>query len=683
VLREKNRLQSWENPSFEAGVVIRLVLIVIALPATYTEWFLPFLTSIPQANQFDVWSAYLERAAAEDFPYGALYVLVFAPATLVGQALAGVGGAAVGLGLTVFALDALLFAAIRRLVDPSERYIATYAYWLSPIPIYCLYWHGQLDVLPVLLVTAAFVALRRRRFAQSACALIAAVAAKFSMGVALPFFGVYTWADRRHHPYSLKFLRGAALGALTATPFLVSPGLRDMAFTTPETLKVFSLKIVYGAGFTIYVLPLAMIALAYAAWRIRRYDFYGLLAFVGLAFFVLFLLTPASPGWAMWVAPFVAVHCARHGGSSLVLAMTFGVAVVVFHLLVSTGPLIFGALDLTAPLGERLPTDDRLASLVNSAAMLTGVILSVQIFRKSILASGVRRFRDVPVLIAIAGDSGAGKDTLSNALTDVFGAENTTQLSGDDYHHWDRKHLMWHALTHLDPQSNDLARLEADVATIKKGQPIRFRRYDHRTGRSSKPRSLRPSDFAVLSGLHALFTPRLRGAADLKIFMDMDEGLRRRLKTDRDVCERGYLPETVERAFAVREPDSEKYVRPQKSAADLVFKLAALRPGSTDEFVLTAEFDAAFDIDALYRLSLALLDVDVRRSLGTQGRSQLAFRGPFAGVAVGELAAMIAPNALGLASFKRRWAGGVSGLMQLCVLVCLEQRLADTGGGDG
>lgn len=43
--------------------------------------------------------------------------------------------------------------------------------------------------------------------------------------------------------------------------------------------------------------------MVYAAWRIKRMNFELFNAILGMAFLLVVLLTPASPGWFIWVLP--------------------------------------------------------------------------------------------------------------------------------------------------------------------------------------------------------------------------------------------------------------------------------------------------------------------------------------------------------------------------------------------
>ncbi len=130
--------------------------------------------------------------------------------------------------------------------------------------IYVCYWHGQLDVLPVLLLGVALVLLRERHFRGAGGMLGLATAAKMSMGLAIPFVWIYVTAARRLRSRAPQLIAATLIGLATLLPFLLSPGFRRMVLQTPESGKVFSLAIVYG-DLTVFVTPLVL-----AGWCWRR-----------------------------------------------------------------------------------------------------------------------------------------------------------------------------------------------------------------------------------------------------------------------------------------------------------------------------------------------------------------------------------------------------------------------------
>ena len=101
------------------------------------------------------------------------------------------------------------------------------------------------------------------------------------------------------------------------------------------------------------------------------------------------------------------------------------------------------------------------------------------------------------------------------------------------------------------------------------------RRYDHASGRFSLPEVLSANDVVIASGLHALYPPDLVAHLDVRIFLEVDEALRRHWKLGRDTQRRDQDAAQVIEAMARRRPDGERYIQPQAGAAELVFKLSA------------------------------------------------------------------------------------------------------------
>ena len=110
---------------------------------------------------------------------------------------------------------------------------------------------------------------------------------------------------------------------------------------------------------------------------------------------------------------------------------------------------------------------------------------------------------------------------------------------------------------------------------MARGVAVKNRSYDQKSGILSREATIKPSDFNLISGLHAFALQRLHGAFDLKIFLDMDEELRRWLKVRRDTSQRGKTIEETLLALKLRAKDYQKFVRPQISDADLIFRLEA------------------------------------------------------------------------------------------------------------
>lgn len=681
-----SRLDRGEPVALALGGVVRVALLLGVLPWTYLHWFVPFLDHATSAGSVDPWTSFLAAGGdPRSFPYGPYYLIVFAPLEWLGRAVFGARGASLGLGVTVLLLDIALLAALRALVDPGRRAIVTVVYWLSPISIYVCYWHGQLDVLPVLLLSVSLLLLRDTRFGAAGFSLGTAAAAKLSMGLAIPFVWIYVTSARRLRSVAARLI-GATLVALAVlAPFAASSGFRRMVLETPEKDKAFTLNIAYGDGLAVYILPLVVVGLVYFAWRVRRFNFDVLFNLIGAAFFVLFLLTPASPGWAMWLMPFMVIHLTRSGAGAWTLAAAFSGLYVLFHLTSSSGAQLWGGADLTEPLDiATIAGRARTQNLLLSIYLAAGGAFAMQMLRESVLRHPFYRATRSPLVLGVAGDSGVGKDTLALALADLFGSQSTALVSGDDYHSWDRHKPMWRAMTHLNPRANDLKRFERDVLALASGRAIRSPHYDHHVGRMTKPRRVEPTDIVIAAGLHALHPKPLTAAYDLAIFLGMDEGLRRYYKIRRDVRVRGHAPEAVLASIEKREADSERYIRPQKDRADLVL---ALRPVDVREIsaplasshdvrlCLAIEFGLATDPSAFIRALVAVGGLAVvEEPLGGQGR--IVVEGDPSAADVAAAASVVAPEMYDFLALSPVWSAGLTGIMQLAVVYQIGQKLA-------
>jgi uridine kinase len=604
--------------------------------------------------------------------------------TWIGGLLDGARGAALGLGMTVLMLDLALLATLRAFAPPAQRGLITLGYWLSPIVLYIGYWHGQLDVFPVLALSVALFFLKDRRFTAAGLGLGLSIAAKLSMAVALPFMWIYVMTARRLRPMAWRLVRGTIAGLATLAPFALSPGFRQMVLGTPESQKVFAVAVPYDVRLLLYVLPLVFAALVFWAWRIRRFNFEVLFNLTGVAFLVLFLLTPASPGWALWLTPFLVVHLARSSRGAWILAVGFSTLFVLFNLSVSTGATL-PWLDLSAPWQLSLRVHPRADNLLLTIYVASGGALTFQMLREGVLRNPFYLATRAPLMIGIAGDSGAGKDTLALALQDLFGARSTAIVSGDDYHIWDRAKPMWRALTHLNPKANNLRRFNEDALSLGKGRPIRSPHYDHRVGRMTKPRLVQPTDVVIAAGLHALHTPGLNAAYDLKVFLGMDEPLRQFFKIRRDVHQRGHSLETVSAAIAARAADSARYILPQAAVADLQLSLSAQSPSElaspTPEardpgLRLTIEASATQDLTNLARALMAVGGLSVVQDALAGGRPRLIVDGDPSFLDVAAAAGALAPQMFDFLSLEPKWSGGLTGVMQLAVLDQVDQRLA-------
>ncbi|MDP8928791.1 MAG: phosphoribulokinase [Actinomycetota bacterium] len=195
-----------------------------------------------------------------------------------------------------------------------------------------------------------------------------------------------------------------------------------------------------------------------------------------------------------------------------------------------------------------------------------------------------RGARNRPRMLAVAGDSAAGKTTLVKGIVEALGPERCTSICVDDYHRYDREERRSLPFTPLHPDCNHIRIMEQHLQLLAAGHPILKPVYDHGYGTLIRPELVEPRDYVIVEGLLPLHTKLSRACFDVSIYLDPPEEIRREWKVRRDTAERGYTAEQVLAELDRREPESAAYIRPQRAHADVVVRFAPIegRPHSPD-----------------------------------------------------------------------------------------------------
>lgn len=181
-----------------------------------------------------------------------------------------------------------------------------------------------------------------------------------------------------------------------------------------------------------------------------------------------------------------------------------------------------------------------------------------------------------PVMVGVAGDSAAGKTTLTTGLAEALGPERVTTVCVDDYHRYDRQERKSLPFTALHPDCNHVGIMEQHLQLLATGNPILKPVYDHHTGQLTRPELIEPNEFVIVEGLLPLHTKLSRACFDISLYLDPPEDIRREWKVERDTQKRGYTPEAVLTELTRREPESAAFIRPQRTHADIVVRFAPI-----------------------------------------------------------------------------------------------------------
>lgn len=672
------------HPLFLLGLAIRLAMIFTTAPLPVSDWYVPFLDASTAHFTLDPWSVWLNGGGTPiAFPYGYAMWLAFLPLTIAAK-LVGLP-LQYGYEFILLAADFTLLLIFRQLLPGRDRLLLL-VYWLSPVVILASYGFGFNDLIPVLLLTLSLYFTRRLQLKFAGIVYIVAISAKLSMVLALPFFLIYLFNNRALRQLLPQFLIGLLLGgALLVLPFLFSGSGLHMLFSNPEMNKVYRLAINLDGNVLIYVVPLIYLVLLYFVWRVRCLNFDLFHATLGMAFLLVVLMTPASPGWFVWAIPLLVTYQAMSGRIAIILTGIFSWLYVLSSLLAT--PIRFlnvGRLDVgdTFHLSEQV--SNHAASFLHTTMVATGIILVMRIWRETVSRNDYFRLSRKPFVIGIAGDSGAGKDTFSDAIKGLFGTHSVTTLSGDDYHLWDRQKPMWQVMTHLNPMANDLEGFANDLVALVDGKSIQSRHYEHQTGRMGRPFNIKSNDIIIASGLHSLYLPILRECYNLSVYLDIDENLRRHFKLQRDVHQRGHTVQMVSSSFEKREPDSLRFIRPQASHADLVLSLQPIHPRILENlnekhplrFKVVARSRHGFNEQSLTRMLVGMCGLHVDMVVSSDASEvEFTIEGETSAQDIALAAKMICPRIFEFLDIHPKWQDGVIGLMQLITLSHINQAL--------
>jgi phosphoribulokinase len=194
-----------------------------------------------------------------------------------------------------------------------------------------------------------------------------------------------------------------------------------------------------------------------------------------------------------------------------------------------------------------------------------------------------------PIMLAIAGDSGTGKTTITEGLVKALGRDRITSIGVDDYHRYDREERKSLPFTPLNPKCNYIDIMEQDLQLLVLGQPILKPIYDHSTGKLGRPEYIEPREFVIVEGLLPLHTKLARASFDVTVYMDPPEEIRIGWKMGRDTKKRGYTEEQVREELGRREPESAEFIRPQRAYADIVIRFSHIEErGETRDDPLSA-----------------------------------------------------------------------------------------------
>lgn len=563
-----------------AITILKIILMGLFSSDYQNKMFMPFveqfITNIIGGNYINTYEYYYANNLVPSFPYPPLMLLI--------ESIGGIGAhmlsfAPLFIKNIIFKIPNLFFDFVglyylMKLYPNKRKYVGV-LYFASPIIIYSIYMHGQLDIIPTTLLTAAIYYLVQKESSNDKLFVLflgAALLTKFHIIAVLPIVFIYIY-KKDGLKKALKLLAFTIVFVvIMLLPFLSNGFINGVLFNNDQTVltKVF----IPYVNIKLYIPIIAVMFVYLKEFNMTNINKELMITFCGVLFAIFLAFVPPMPGWYVWIVPFITIFfisVSENKYKSLaiyVLLNGFYIIYFMFFHKTENIDLYF----MTSNLSFLKSNNEIIRNIMFT--LLTGTLtFTIYIMYKlGVASNSFYKRRNIPFTIGIAGDSGSGKSTLIEVVTNSLGSQNLLFIEGDGDHKWERGEEMWKHYTHLNPKANYLYRQALDIATLRKGDYVKRVDYDHNTGKFSSENKIRPKKFILLCGLHSLYLPQMRKILDLKIYMDADESLRRYWKIQRDTKHRGYTKEKILEQIESRMSDAYKYIYPQKEYADLVIK---------------------------------------------------------------------------------------------------------------
>lgn len=563
-----------------AGIILKVVLMGLFSSDYQNAMFEPFIGnwfSGMSDGKFNPYQTYYESGIHIDFPYPAIMLFIVS----IGKLLCDIfADAPLFIHNVLFKLPLLVFDIIGYIflvkLFPSKKLLCAGIYFFSPITLYSVYMHGQLDIIPMSFILISLYLISGKgnkvRFLSSALFASLALLSKFHIAAIIPLIVIYV-AKRFSRLKSLLYAFFICIISALGILIFFGDGFINGVVFNNELSTLFALSFPYN-NLSLYI-SLCLLAFIYIYilnLNIINRDL--LFGFSGTVFAVFLALCVPMPGWFVWVVPFVSffmlsVNCKTKSLISyILLQLTYLVYFVFFHIKQNVCDLYF--LDTSCSF---LKVNNELLRNIAFSMMICSLVYMIFLMYKfGIASNGAFGFHDKSFVIGICGNSSVGKTTLQDNMLRFFNEGHLLLIEGDGDHRWERNSENWNELTHLDPKANYLYRQAMDIEKLKRGQAVERVDYDHSTGKFTKSRLIFPKRFISISGLHTFYLPQLREKIDLRIFIDSDEELRCLWKLDRDSSSRGRTKENILEQIESRRSDAAKYIYPQRQHADIIIE---------------------------------------------------------------------------------------------------------------
>jgi uridine kinase len=538
----------------------------------------------------DPWTNWIDSGGRSDaFPYGLVLFSLLSIVFLLSKVTFVVFGSLSFVWLFAFLViicDLIMVQVISKHKDIKSSLI----YFFSPLVLYVNVFYLQTDVFVGLFMILFAISLLQRKGKFAGIFLGLGIGSKFGVLIVIPFLVIYALFNSRVRKKIYQTLTWCTLiGSISYLPTLYSRGFREMVFGTREVFNLFVLNLSLGNE-NLYLFPATYVFLCVWIYKRSRSGLRTAIGFTGASLISLALFSESAVGWFLWGVP-ILIYL------GIFSKVGKGISFNTVQIAIILSDLFTGKLD---SLDYRIIDIDPIFAntLFTVALVLSGM------WAFSVLSETIRMSDDInlvtkPISLAIAGDSGVGKDTLVDSISDILGEQVITVVSGDGYHKHERGHKKWSVATHLNPDENFIEEWQKDFSNAILGEDVQAKTYDHRNGRFQYLNRAKSRDVVVSQGLHALYQNE-KSEVDLKIFLELREDLRLQFKEQRDSTVRNHSKSDNLDERKRRKTDYIKYIEFQKKSADLYVFQTSTKQNSTRVDQVVVEIQSPALLDFLY-----------------------------------------------------------------------------------
>jgi uridine kinase len=198
-----------------------------------------------------------------------------------------------------------------------------------------------------------------------------------------------------------------------------------------------------------------------------------------------------------------------------------------------------------------------------------------------------------PIIIGVAGGTGSGKTTVSQAILDRVGRDKIAYIQHDSYYK-DRSYLPPEERPKINfdhPDALETEFLVQQLRELREGHLVEVPVYDFTTHtRTPQTQQVEPRRVILVEGILIFADDALRDMMDIKIYVDTDADIRFIRRLERDITERGRtMRSVVDQYLSTVRPMHLEFVEPSKRYADVIIPEGGFNPVALDMVVARIE----------------------------------------------------------------------------------------------